>query len=201
MHHPTTNPFFFSRLPYTGPSMEPKRNHPLFGGAFSITLPPGALDVSDFRPVPDNQEVFCHRGTEQSLIVELLELQAHVQGEAAARYHFEALGGVQGSGDEQVEAVQPLSLQNLSLRACRDAWVLCGRQRMAKENENEKDVMLHLALFRLPQYGTDLLLTFNEPTPSHGHESGQNHPPWTMVDFERLVTTLTLVDPNIFGPR
>lgn len=40
---------------------------------------------SDLRPVPDNQEVFCHRVTDQSLIVELLELQAHVQGEEAAR--------------------------------------------------------------------------------------------------------------------
>ncbi|XP_036625063.1 ran guanine nucleotide release factor [Trichosurus vulpecula] len=186
--------------------MEPKRNHPLFGGAFSITLPPGALDVSDFRPVPDNQEVFCHRGTEQSLIVELLELQAHVQGEAAARYHFEALGGVQGTGAEQVEAVEPLASHTLSLRGCRDAWVLCGRQRMAKENEaaNEKDVILHLALFRLPQYGTDLLLTFNEPLsgsrPPEGHEA-QYLPPWTLVDFERLVTSLTLLDPSIFGPR
>lgn len=40
---------------------------------------------SDLRPVPDNQEVFCHPVTDQSLIIELLELQAHVQGEAAAR--------------------------------------------------------------------------------------------------------------------
>ncbi|XP_072497207.1 ran guanine nucleotide release factor [Notamacropus eugenii] len=185
--------------------MEPKRNHPLFGGAFSITLPPGALDVSDFRPVPDNQEVFCHRGTEQSLIVELLELQAHVQGEAAARYHFEALGGVQGTGSEQVEAVEPLSPHALSLRGCREAWVLCGRQRVVKESEeNEKDVILHLALFRLPQYGTDLLLTFNEPSsgsrPPQGHEA-QCLPPWTLVDFERLVSSLTLLDPSIFGPR
>ncbi|XP_074081677.1 ran guanine nucleotide release factor [Macrotis lagotis] len=186
--------------------MEPKRNHPLFGGAFSITLPPGALDVSDFRPVPDNQEVFCHRGTEQSLIVELLELQAQVQGEAAARYHFEALGGVQASGCELVEAVEPVSPQTLALGGCRDAWVLCGRQRLPKEEEeeNEKDVILHLALFRLPQYGTDLLITFNEPTsgcrPAEDPEA-QCLPPWTLVDFERLVTSLTLVDPSIFGPR
>lgn len=65
--------------------MEPTQDYPLFGGAFSATLPPGAIDVSDLRPVPDNQEVFCHRVTDQSLIVELLELQAHVQGEEAAR--------------------------------------------------------------------------------------------------------------------
>lgn len=49
------------------------------GGGSASTL------SSDLRPVPDNQEVFCHRVTDQSLIVELLELQAHVQGEEAAR--------------------------------------------------------------------------------------------------------------------
>ena len=65
--------------------MEPNRNCPLFGGAFFAILPTGAIDVRDLRPVPDNQEVFCHPVTDQSLIIELLELQAHVQGEAAAR--------------------------------------------------------------------------------------------------------------------
>lgn len=46
----------------------------------------GSLSFSsDLRPVPDNQEVFCHPVTDQSVIIELLELQAHVQGEAAAR--------------------------------------------------------------------------------------------------------------------
>lgn len=47
-------------------------------------MPASSLS-SDLRPVPDNQEVFCHRVTDQSLIVELLELQAHVRGEEAAR--------------------------------------------------------------------------------------------------------------------
>lgn len=77
--------------------MEPARNCPLFGGAFSAILPRGAIDVSDLRPVPDNQEVFCHPVTDLSLIIELLELQVHVQGEAAVRYHFEGVGGVRGA--------------------------------------------------------------------------------------------------------
>ena len=78
--------------------MEPTRNCPLFGGAFSAILPTGAIDVRDLRPVPDNQEVFCHPVTDQSLIIELLELQAHGQGGAAARYHFEDIGGCRGLG-------------------------------------------------------------------------------------------------------
>lgn len=31
----------------------------LFGGAIEVSLPERLVDVSDFRPVPDNQEVWC----------------------------------------------------------------------------------------------------------------------------------------------
>ncbi|XP_004604895.1 ran guanine nucleotide release factor isoform X1 [Sorex araneus] len=186
--------------------MESTRDYPLFGGAFSATLPAGAIDVSDLRPVPDNQEVFCHRVTDQSLIVELLELQAHVQGEAAARYHFEDVGGVQEARVVHVEAVQPLLLESLALRGCcQEAWVLSGQQQVAKENQQvAKNVTLHQALLRLPQYQTDLLLTFNQPPPENRSSVGPENmapPPWSLVDFEQMVTSLTLRDPNIFGPQ
>ncbi|CAO2643722.1 Ran guanine nucleotide release factor [Lemmus lemmus] len=146
--------------------MEPTRNCPLFGGAFSAILPPGAIDVSDLRPVP----------------VELLELQAHVRGEAAARYHFEDVGGVQGARAVHVFSVHPLCLENLSLRgSCQDAWFLSGKQQVAK------DVTLHQALLRLPHR-------------SLGPEN-LSCPPWSLGNFEQLVTSLTLHDPNIFGPQ
>ncbi|XP_049492938.1 ran guanine nucleotide release factor isoform X1 [Panthera uncia] len=186
--------------------MEPTRDYPLFGGAFSATLPPGAIDVSDLRPVPNNQEVFCHRVTDQSLIVELLEQQAHVQGEEAARYHFEDVCGAQEARAVQVETVQPLFLENLALRGCcQEAWVLSGKQQVAKENQQvAKDVTVHQALLRLPQYQTDVLLTFSQPPPDNrSFLSPENLSllPWSLGDFEQLVTSLTLRDPGIFGPQ
>ncbi|XP_007950422.2 ran guanine nucleotide release factor [Orycteropus afer afer] len=186
--------------------MEPTRNYPLFGGAFSAILPPGAIDVSDLRPVPDNQEVFCHHTTDQSLIVELLELQAHVLGEEAARYHFEDVGGVQGARAVRVEAVRPLPLENLALGGCcQEAWALAGKQQIAKENQQvAKEVTVHQALLRLTQYQTDVLLTFNQPPlenrPSLGPEN-LSPPAWTLGDFEQLVASLTLHDPNIFSAQ
>ncbi|KAM6163331.1 ran guanine nucleotide release factor isoform 2-T2 [Rhynchocyon petersi] len=182
--------------------MEPARDYPLFGGAFSAVLPAGAVDVSDLRPVPDNQEVFCHRAIDQSLIVELLELQTHVRGEEAARYHFEDVGSVQGARAAQVEAVRPLPLENLALGGCcQEAWVLSGKQQIAKENQQE--VIVHQALLRLTQYQTDILLTFNQPPPENSSLGPENlsSPPWSLGDFEQLVTSLTLHDPNIFGPQ
>lgn len=36
----------------------------------------------------------------------------------------------------QVEAVQPLLLENLALRGCcQEAWILSGKQQVAKENQ------------------------------------------------------------------
>ncbi|MBZ3869299.1 Ran guanine nucleotide release factor [Sciurus carolinensis] len=155
--------------------MKSSRNYPLFGGTFSSILPPGPIDVSNLRWVPDHQEVFCHPMTDQSLIMELLELQAHVQGEAAARYHFEDVRGEQGAKAVQVEPVQSLSLENLALRGyCQEAWVLYSKQQVAKENQQvAKDVTLNQALLRLPQYQTDLLLT------SHQHSHTQQLISWT----------------------
>ena len=40
---------------------------------------------SDFREIPDNQEVFCHEKTDQSLMFDILEYQEHVKGEDAVR--------------------------------------------------------------------------------------------------------------------
>lgn len=185
--------------------MKPTRHCPLFRGAFSTILPAGAIDVSDLRPVPDNQEIFCHPVTDLSLIKELLELKVHVQGEAAARYHFEGVGGVQGARAVHVLSVQPLCLEDLSLRGCcQDAWFISGRQQVAKEDQQvAKDVPLHQALLRLPQYHTDLSLTFNQPL-SHSRSLGPGNlscPPGSLGNFEQLVTSLTLHDPNPFGPQ
>lgn len=41
---------------------------------------------SEMREIPDNQEVFCHPTTDQSIMIDILEYQNHVQGEHAARY-------------------------------------------------------------------------------------------------------------------
>lgn len=43
---------------------------------------------------------------------------------------------MQGARAVHVEAVQPLLLENLALRGCcEEAWVLSGKQQVAKENQ------------------------------------------------------------------
>jgi hypothetical protein len=53
-------------------SAEELHRQPLFGGMAKIERPSRFADVSDFRPVPDHQEVFSDASTDQSFIVEIL---------------------------------------------------------------------------------------------------------------------------------
>ncbi|KAI9224344.1 hypothetical protein BC828DRAFT_402338 [Blastocladiella britannica] len=89
---------------------------PLFGGAIAAALPAELVDVSDFRQVPDNQEVWVDQSPElvpvapvegdgdekksppqgqqpdsASLIIELLEMDADVGNDALAAFHFAQL--------------------------------------------------------------------------------------------------------------
>lgn len=62
----------------------------LFGGALSVLLPSNAKDISDLRQIPDNQEVFAHPVTDQSIIIEILEY-VDKDDEEAIRTHFSDL--------------------------------------------------------------------------------------------------------------
>ena len=71
---------------------------PLFGGALCACLPPGWLDASDLRPVPDNQEVFFHPGARDdpastaptpTLTFELLERASDVPDGGLAEFLLE----------------------------------------------------------------------------------------------------------------
>ncbi|CAI9619390.1 unnamed protein product [Staurois parvus] len=181
---------------------------PLFGGAFSALLPPLIQDVSDLREIPDNQEVFAHAHTDQSIIVELLEYQGGMADPDAARYHFEDVAtSNDAQGKVEIISVEPLPLAQLSLSSCCSAWALTGHQLVSKFNEQAQNtVTIHMALFRMPQYSTDLLVTFNHPVAidpaSSSAPSGSSDgssPPWTQEDFHRLLCSFRLHDPGIFG--
>lgn len=181
---------------------------PLFGGALSAVIPHSATDISDLREIPDNQEVFAHSHTDQSIIVELVEYQAQVADQHAARYHFEDIAGSNKAlepGAFEVTSVVGVPKCDMSLSECSSAWMLTGTQCVSKFNEEARNtVILHLGLLRLPQFSTDVLITFNDPQSISPDSSsaaavGTYREPWTVQDFQRLVQTLTLHDPGLFG--
>lgn len=179
----------------------------LFGGSLSAVIPSGASDISELREVPDNQEVFAHPHTDQSLIVELLEYQAQVSDEDAARFHFEDVAGSNQAlepGACQVSGVAALPRAQLALAECSCAWALTGTQRVSKFDEEARNtVSVHLGVFRLPQFSTDVVVTFNDPQSisprSSSASAAARGQPWTLQDFQRLLNTLSLHDPGLFG--
>ncbi|KAF4113630.1 hypothetical protein G5714_006175 [Onychostoma macrolepis] len=180
---------------------------PLFGGAISAVIPHSAQDVSELRQIPDNQEVFAHSQTDQSIIIELLEYQSQVQDADAARYHFEdvaASNKAVENGSWEVRGVEQVLQSELSMQECSSAWLLSGAQLISKFNEEAKNtVNIHLCLFRLPLYTTDILVTFNDPVcinplSSSAVENGAAIP-WTLQDFKGVLQSFCLLDPGVFG--
>ncbi|XP_060718364.1 ran guanine nucleotide release factor isoform X2 [Tachysurus vachellii] len=165
-------------------------NRPLFGGAMSAVLPLNTKDISELREIPDNQEVFAHTNTDQSIIIELLEYQSHVDDSEAARYHFEDVAGsnkVMEAGQMAVIEVQCVPQAQLSLSQCSSAWILTGAQLISKFNE---------------EYTTDILITFNDPvniSPFSSSSSEAAECVWTVQDFHTLVQSFRLLDPGVFG--
>ncbi|KTF77533.1 hypothetical protein cypCar_00030006 [Cyprinus carpio] len=180
---------------------------PLFGGALSAVIPPSAQDISELREIPDNQEVFAHSQTDQSIIVELLEYQSQVQDAVAARYHFEdvaASNKAVENGSWEVRGVEQLPQSELTMQECSSAWLLSGAQLVSKFNEEAKNtVNIHLCLFRLPQYTTDILVTFNDPVCINPLSSSALENvaaiPWILQDFKGVLQSFCLLDPGVFG--
>ncbi|KAK7889330.1 hypothetical protein WMY93_024890 [Mugilogobius chulae] len=157
--------------------------HPLFGGALSAVIPPSFTDISTLRDIPDNQEVFAHSQTDQSLIVELLEYQSQVADQDAARYHFEDIAG-SNKAMERVLFRDPVCVKI---------------QRRGEEHSNHSS-----RPFPAASFSTDILVTFNDPqniSPDSSSASsvGTHREPWTVQDFQRLLQSLTLHDPGLFG--
>lgn len=51
----------------------------LFGDAIYLDIPSTYRDVSEFRQVPDNQEVFVDQSSNDSLLVEIMEMVSFSQ--------------------------------------------------------------------------------------------------------------------------
>ena len=153
----------------------------LFGGAISCAMPVSFDDVSVVRQVPDHQEVFVHKDSEMSLIIELLQYDETVSDDKAALHYFEDLSLCNEAQQTKIESSEIVhdpeflpGIQNKKYTKC----ALVGRQIVAKFSSNNpnqpKDaVQILLMVLRLSDVGTDLLVTLNLPyAQQNARESG-----------------------------
>ncbi|PIA12544.1 ran guanine nucleotide release factor-like protein, partial [Coemansia reversa NRRL 1564] len=138
----------------------------LYGGAMSMNVPKGMTDVSKFREVPDNQEVFADGTTDASVIIEILERVDEKKHEAL-RYHFQQVAELNKAATDEKPCIEDIQLSSIS-----EAYVLVSQQAVAKFNETAANqICLLMALLRIPEHTADVLITMNVPLSIHKQSS------------------------------
>lgn len=133
----------------------------LWQGHATVEFPeePQFRDASDFRPIPDNQEMYVETARlrpyygDRSMIFELLE-QVEFIGQSAVEYLWKDL----------METIRPESHTLLDMRQLTDGfstetWRATGLMKMS----SDATVCIILHLLRYPQFKTELLVAFHQP--------------------------------------
>ncbi|CAL8464048.1 g3583 [Coccomyxa elongata] len=191
-------------------SLEPLQTVPLFGGAAEIALPPRLADVSNVRPVPDNQEVYTDPNVDQSLIIEIVE-HVDVPDSDSAQHCFNDLASVSGAGMQQIESEAILSLQDIP-GVPPDAYkaIVIGEQLVAKGRQAThaaNRVQVILAIIRLKQVSSEVLITLNTPVfVSSSSAAAQDigagekaHHLMAPSLMRRVIATFKIIDYSLFG--
>mmetsp|Transcript_39995 Transcript_39995/g.67063 ORF Transcript_39995/g.67063 Transcript_39995/m.67063 type:complete len:209 (-) Transcript_39995:258-884(-) len=143
----------------------------LFGGAIEMHVPERFSDISDFRQVPDHQECFADGIIDQSLMVELLDHKGEVRDEESARFFYEDLAQANDSVETDIARIGALAVEEMPHFDAGVVKYICeGTQCVVKSKDTPDAVnviQVLLACVRLPQAGTDILITMNTPLTIH----------------------------------
>ncbi|KAI7856574.1 hypothetical protein BDC45DRAFT_58810 [Circinella umbellata] len=164
----------------------------LYGGAISCVVAKSFLDASQVRQIPDNQEVFIDTETQQSLIIELLE-PVEAQDETIAKLHFEQLARDNDAVSSEIVNLQRVSPETTTPRlppSTTLVHILHGSQKVAKFDEAKKmaynTVEIMMAIVRLEQVSTDLVISINAPVLiATGSSDEQQQQDTTIHDVEK----------------
>jgi len=182
----------------------------LYGGAMSVILPNYFKDISDVRPIPDNQEVFMYVDKDQSLIVELLSTTeiSHLSMQESIIFHFNQLAKDNDAVNSEILELSLLSNEEIpNFDATIQKIGVIGRQTVAKFKEKgaENLVKIYLALIRLPKYTTDILISLNEPITIHPSSSSSEttsslaivrYP--ALMAFKEVLRSIKILDISLF---
>ncbi|KAJ3055593.1 hypothetical protein HK097_010017 [Rhizophlyctis rosea] len=208
----------------------PTTRRDLFGGAIKAFVPTSFVDIrqrppwqlrlyssiltyfcSTIREVPDHQEVLVDQSTDQSLIVEILEL-ADCPAEEAASFHFWQLA----DDNDAKDASRIISVEHLPCPSWPNTTtfsVLFGEQQVTKFNEAGPGahnlVQVYLAVFRIPLVATDIVITWNHPVALGSQSSSAQAlseanatigaPQLAKQNFLQLLDTFEIHDWTLFG--
>ncbi|SCU79060.1 LAFA_0B00474g1_1 [Lachancea sp. 'fantastica'] len=140
----------------------------LYGGAISCVIPEGFLDASMLREVPDTQEVFVNSrdaseknkfsdglGLDESIIVDLLQRVDAANDRDALDMHLQEIAGLNESNEWKVTK---LDVSN----AYQTCVAIESAYKWGKQ-ELKETIVLCLALIRLEDVETDVIISINVP--------------------------------------
>lgn len=178
----------------------------LYGGAISCDLPEVAVDVSDFREVPDTQEVFILErpdGLDRSVIIDLLEMvKANTLPEIIAIHLEDIIDG-------PPTFLAPL--ESSKTEEDFDAHFFLVKPSPSKQETDETKLFMLIALLRLEKAESDCVFTFNIPLKCGDVTAEQLHAQMLEVTsgdgelgrcFQQLkhwVSTFKIQDWNLFS--
>jgi hypothetical protein len=131
--------------------MEQWGRHELWEGCIEWELPGKCTDSRTLRDLPQNQEVFLAEGKD-SFLFDLMEMVDEPHVEEAARVHWNDLAET-NELDARGVTMKAGKVRVPSGGATRSVPVVSGMQ---------GDVRVWLALLRLPEYQTDVVISWNE---------------------------------------
>ncbi|KER25595.1 hypothetical protein T265_06995 [Opisthorchis viverrini] len=177
-------------------------------GAFCFETACFIHPYSDLRQIPDNQEVFVHPSTNQSVVVDILEQIDTQDPKEAARLHFQEVGRTNDASEVVIETVEELSPPYRDPH-CTSMVYLTGLQKVAKFNETvEHLVRIYQALYRYSSDSADVLVSVNNPLEDdyplcelNGTASGDSVPsaPWDDQLIRTIACSLQLRSRGIFS--
>lgn len=194
--------------------------HDLWGGACRAVIPPEFIDISKFRAVPDNQEVFAHAESDRSIIFEVLEKES-CEDDHICKHYFDDLAQANGAfSSSDIFYNQPLTAAECPLLAAAaaagqsaTAYASAGFQQVAKFKEGEESankVLIYICILRLHSVSADLAIHMNVPvelsqTSSSARwftsvdETAQGSSGVSFDEFVQIVKSFEVVNWGLFG--
>jgi len=177
----------------------------LFGGGLQAVLPSAWRDMSDIVPIPDNQEVFNDSSLDVTAVVEILE-RVEKTDEEAAEYLFKDLAQVNEAADEKMNRVE--AIRAVSVAEAPGVSPLCAKYLLVGEQWVKPDqsfstvpdqVKVLLFLLRLPEVGSDLVVSINYPCKGKPLEQLRTEYALVEAAMMRLMHSIKINDMGLFG--
>jgi Ran-interacting Mog1 protein len=191
-------------------TMESIVTRQLFGGAVELSMPARMIDISDFRQIPDNQEVYTDANEDQSLIVEFVE-HHDVPNQEAGEFFFNDLATANSAAHAAISSTSELRHDSVpGLPEDTYCSLIIGQQSIGKSRQESSalnKIHVQLLIVRLPEYKTDMLVTLNTPIFISEHsaaakEAGAGYKELHMQApelFQNMCRSLKILDFKLFG--